>query len=40
MLETRFFFILSIIVDIVNRLIIKYIDSVPSSAKTCQNSIS
>lgn len=34
MLETRFFFILSIIVDIVNRLIIKYIDSVPSSAKT------
>ena len=33
-LETEFFFILSIIVDIVNRLIIKYINSVLSSAKT------
>ena len=39
MLETRFFFILSIIVYIVNRLIIKHINFVLSSAKTCQNSI-
>ena len=34
MLETRLLFILSIIVDIVNRLIIKYINFVPSSANT------